>query len=155
MPDGYSELIKVDMTRQSSKEFFIFPYSSLRAKYEVGETQEIQEEVNRDQRSTSANTEGEVTFNKHPFRAAPSSQARVHAECDSCQAVNGVLPADGSRCEGHGTHVASTVGGLKYGVAKNVTIVPVFSCFGFTCSDGSVPTLTLTPILTPIPSPYT
>ena len=32
--------------------------------------------------------------------------------------------------------MASTVGGLKHGVAKNVTIVPVFSCFGFLCSDG-------------------
>ena len=67
----------------------------------------------------------------------PSPQARVHTECDSCQAVNGVLPADGSGCSGHGTHVASTVGGLKHGVAKEVTIVPAFSCFKFRCSDGS------------------
>ena len=67
----------------------------------------------------------------------PSPQARVHTECDSCQAVNGVLPADGSGCSGHGTHVASTVGGLKHGVAKEVTIVPAFSCFMFRCSDGS------------------
>lgn len=28
-------------------------------------------------------------------------------------------------CNGHGTHVAGTVGGAKYGVAKSVTIVPV------------------------------
>jgi subtilisin family serine protease len=28
-------------------------------------------------------------------------------------------------CAGHGTHVAGTVGGLTYGVAKNVTLVPV------------------------------
>ena len=68
----------------------------------------------------------------------PFSQARVHAACASCQAVNGILPADGTGCQGHGTHVASTVGGLKYGVAKNVTVVPVFSCFGFTCSNGSL-----------------
>ena len=68
----------------------------------------------------------------------PFSQARVHPECASCQAVNGILPADGTGCQGHGTHVASTVGGLKHGVAKNVTIVPVFSCFGLTCSDGSL-----------------
>ena len=67
----------------------------------------------------------------------PFSQAQVHSECASCQAVNGILPADGTGCQGHGTHVASTVGGLKHGVAKNVTIVPVFSCFGFTCSNGS------------------
>ena len=56
--------------------------------------------------------------------------------------------------------MASTVGGLKYGVAKNVTIVPVFSCFKFRCSNGSVLTLTLTPNpynptpLTPNPYPY-
>jgi subtilisin family serine protease len=28
-------------------------------------------------------------------------------------------------CEGHGTHVSGTVGGSTYGVAKNVTLVPV------------------------------
>jgi subtilisin family serine protease len=28
-------------------------------------------------------------------------------------------------CNGHGTHVAGTIGGATYGVAKNVTIVPV------------------------------
>lgn len=35
-------------------------------------------------------------------------------------------------CHGHGTHVAGTVGGATYGVAKSVTIVPikVFSCAG-------------------------
>ena len=77
----------------------------------------------------------------------PVSQAREHAECASCQAVNGILPASGTGCNGHGTHVASTVGGLKHGVAKNVTLVPVFSCFRFPCRrDGSVLTLTLTPV---------
>jgi PKD repeat protein len=30
-----------------------------------------------------------------------------------------------SDCNGHGTHVAGTVGGTKWGVAKNVTLVPV------------------------------
>mmetsp|Transcript_6310 Transcript_6310/g.15560 ORF Transcript_6310/g.15560 Transcript_6310/m.15560 type:complete len:321 (+) Transcript_6310:74-1036(+) len=57
-------------------------------------------------------------------------------ECASCQAVNGILPADGTGCGGHGTHVASTVGGLDYGVAKEVTLVPAFSCFSLRCSDG-------------------
>ena len=28
-------------------------------------------------------------------------------------------------CHGHGTHVAAVVGGLTYGVAKNVTLHPV------------------------------
>ncbi|NBR01020.1 MAG: S8 family peptidase, partial [Actinobacteria bacterium] len=35
-------------------------------------------------------------------------------------------------CNGHGTHVAGTIGGTTYGVAKNVTFVPVrvFGCSG-------------------------
>jgi len=39
-------------------------------------------------------------------------------------------------CNGHGTHVASTAAGTKYGVAKNATLVPVrvLSCTG----SGSV-----------------
>ncbi|WP_100447713.1 S8 family peptidase [Glycomyces xiaoerkulensis] len=32
---------------------------------------------------------------------------------------------DGSDCHGHGTHVAGTVGGATYGVAKETTLVPV------------------------------
>ena len=31
----------------------------------------------------------------------------------------------GGDCDGHGTHVAGTVGGTTYGVAKDVTLVPV------------------------------
>ena len=64
------------------------------------------------------------------------SQSRERSECASCQAVNGILPANGTGCSGHGTHVASTVGGLDYGVAKEVTLVPAFSCFKFRCSNG-------------------
>ena len=37
-------------------------------------------------------------------------------------AIQGGKTAD---CNGHGTHVSSTVGGTNYGVAKKVTIVPV------------------------------
>ncbi|MGH9283637.1 MAG: S8 family peptidase, partial [Acidimicrobiales bacterium] len=44
------------------------------------------------------------------------------------------LGANGQRkdCNGHGTHVAGTVGGKTYGVAKQVTLVPVrvLSCSG-------------------------
>ena len=64
------------------------------------------------------------------------SQSRERSECASCQAVNGILPANGTGCSGHGTHVASTVGGLGYGVAKNVTLVPAFICFKLPCSNG-------------------
>ena len=41
----------------------------------------------------------------------------------------------GQDCNGHGTHVAGTVGGATWGVAKNVSLVGVrvFNCFG----DGS------------------
>jgi subtilisin family serine protease len=38
-------------------------------------------------------------------------------------AVDGALPADD--CNGHGTHVAGTVGGATYGVAKGVRLVAV------------------------------
>ena len=31
-------------------------------------------------------------------------------------------------CFGHGTHVSGIVGGLQYGVAKNVTIIPGECC---------------------------
>ena len=41
---------------------------------------------------------------------------------------------DGGDCNGHGTHVAGTLGGNQYGVAKNVDLVSVrvFSCYGET-----------------------
>ena len=40
---------------------------------------------------------------------------------------------NGADCHGHGTHVAGTVGGVTYGVAKNVTLksVRVLSCTGY------------------------
>ena len=39
-----------------------------------------------------------------------------------------------SDCNGHGTHTAATVGGLSYGVAKNVTLWPVRA---MNCQGGS------------------
>ncbi len=49
---------------------------------------------------------------------------------DGFDAIDGALPADD--CNGHGTHVAGTVGGIKYGVAKDVSLinVRVLDCSG-------------------------
>ncbi len=40
---------------------------------------------------------------------------------------------NGNDCHGHGTHVAGTIGGTKYGVAKQVKLhaVRVLDCFGY------------------------
>ncbi|MEW6417167.1 MAG: S8 family serine peptidase [Nitrospirota bacterium] len=43
-------------------------------------------------------------------------------------------------CNGHGTHVAGTVGGSTYGVAKNVRVVPVrvLDCYGYGDISGVI-----------------
>lgn len=43
-------------------------------------------------------------------------------------------------CNGHGTHVAGTIGGTTYGVAKSVTLVPVrvLSCSGSGSNSGVI-----------------
>lgn len=43
-------------------------------------------------------------------------------------------------CNGHGTHVAGTTGGAVYGVAKNVTLVPVrvLDCQGSGTTSGVI-----------------
>ena len=45
-----------------------------------------------------------------------------------------------SDCDGHGTHVAGTVGGLNYGVAKAVSLVPVrvLNCVGSGSTSGVI-----------------
>ncbi len=45
-----------------------------------------------------------------------------------------------SDCNGHGTHVAGTVGGATYGVAKQVTLVPVrvLDCSGSGSTSGVI-----------------
>lgn len=47
---------------------------------------------------------------------------------------------DPTDCNGHGTHVAGTVGGTTYGVAKDVTIVPVrvLNCSGSGTTSGVI-----------------
>ncbi|OOE67608.1 alkaline serine protease [Salinivibrio sp. IB868] len=47
---------------------------------------------------------------------------------------------DASDCNGHGTHVAGTIGGSQYGVAKNVDIVGVrvLSCSGSGSTSGVI-----------------
>ena len=72
-----------------------------------------------------------------PLSSLPRTQSKVRDECASCQAVNGILPPNGINCNDHGTHVASIVGGLDHGVAKEVTLVPAFSCFSILCPDGN------------------
>jgi subtilisin family serine protease len=51
--------------------------------------------------------------------------------------IDGGAPDD---CNGHGTHVAGTVGGTKYGVAKNVKIVSVrvLNCSGSGSTSGVI-----------------
>jgi subtilisin family serine protease len=67
-----------------------------------------------------------------------------HAQFESRVAKNGftsIVDGNGTNdCHGHGTHVAGTVGGSTYGVAKDVSIVPVrvLSCSGSGTTSGVI-----------------
>ena len=67
----------------------------------------------------------------------------THAEFGGRVAAGYTAVADGfgtDDCNGHGTHVAGTIGGKTYGVAKRVTIVPVrvLDCFGSGTLSGVI-----------------
>jgi len=49
----------------------------------------------------------------------------THAEFSGGRATWGYPTSGGSDCNGHGTHVAGTVGGRLYGVAKDVSLIAV------------------------------
>ncbi|GGL97691.1 MULTISPECIES: S8 family peptidase [Micromonospora] len=57
---------------------------------------------------------------------------------DGYDAVDNALPA--ADCNGHGTHVAGTTGGLRYGVAKSVRLIAVrvLNCAGSGTNAGVI-----------------
>jgi subtilisin family serine protease len=67
----------------------------------------------------------------------------THAELRGRVAAGADFVKDGrgtNDCHGHGTHVAGTIGGFTYGVAKAVTIVPVrvLGCLGYGSTAGVI-----------------
>ncbi|HEX2209868.1 MAG TPA: S8 family serine peptidase [Longimicrobium sp.] len=50
------------------------------------------------------------------------------------------LGGNGQDCNGHGTHVAGTVGGVTYGVAKSVSLIAVrvLDCYGYGTWSGVI-----------------
>ena len=138
-PYGFS----VTMTEEEAKKLAADPdveYVQQQQQYQVSDTQELPSDgLDRiDQRTFPLD---------RAYTYDPSGGASVHAYIiDS--GVQTAHPDFGGRassgfdfvdndavaqdCNGHGTHVAGTVGGTKYGVAKKVQIVAVrvFDCTG-------------------------
>jgi serine protease len=69
------------------------------------------------------------------YGAHPDFGGRVKAGFDAVHDGNGT-----NDCDGHGTHVAGTIGSSYYGVAKNVSLVPVrvLDCLGNGTLDGVI-----------------
>lgn len=66
-----------------------------------------------------------------------------HSEFTGRVAAGATAISDGrgtTDCNGHGTHVAGTVGGTRYGIAKGVTLVPVrvLDCQGSGANSGVI-----------------
>jgi subtilisin family serine protease len=57
-----------------------------------------------------------------------------------CTGAGACVPGTALDCSGHGTHVAGTIGGTTYGVAKNVNIVAVrvLNCAGTGSTSGVI-----------------
>ena len=72
---------------------------------------------------------------RHPDHARRVRRARVERGFTSVADGNGT-----NDCNGHGTHVAGTIGGATYGVAKGVTLhaVRVLNCSGSGSTSGVI-----------------
>ena len=70
-----------------------------------------------------------------------STHSEFGGRVDTAKGFTAITDGNGVEdCNGHGTHVAGTVGGSTYGVAKNVTLVPVrvLDCTGSGSTSGVI-----------------
>ena len=56
------------------------------------------------------------------FKYGPAMGIEGSRALHAYSVFNGSALDSSDDCLGHGTHVAATIGGLQYGVAKNVTL---------------------------------
>ena len=74
------------------------------------------------------------------YAANADFSGRVTAGQNFVASQGSVNPTNTNDCNGHGTHVAGTIGGTTYGVAKGVTLVPVrvLDCNGSGTTSGVI-----------------